>query len=234
MNEKKIRIIKDGPYVVTGDVDLSEKIIRPEEDETKDAKYVWEDGGKIPHDETYALCRCGASRNHPFCDGSHAGNNFDGTETASPKTYRERAELIKGKNIDLLDDGRCARARFCYREKGDAWFLASCDDKSEKTLCEAVKSASECPAGRLTAVAEDGSCIEPELEPAIEITQDPEMGVSGGIYVKGGITLISADGHQYETRNRIVLCRCGRSKDKPFCDGAHIEAKFNDKDSPDR
>ena len=41
MNEKKIRIIKDGPYIVTGDVDLSEKIIRPEEDETKDAKYVW-------------------------------------------------------------------------------------------------------------------------------------------------------------------------------------------------
>ena len=112
--------------------------------------------------------------------------------------------------------------------------MASCDDKSEKTLCEAVKSASECPAGRLTAIAEDGSCIEPELEPAIEITQDPEMGVSGGIYVKGGIPLISGDGHLYETRNRIVLCRCGRSKDKPFCDGAHIEAKFNDKDSPDR
>ncbi len=52
-----------------------------------------------------------------------------------------------------------------------------------------MKSACECPAGRLTALAKDGSCIEPELEPEIEITQDPEMGVSGGINVKGGIRL---------------------------------------------
>lgn len=234
MKEKSIKIMKDGPYVVTGDTGLSEKIIRPEDDKTKDEKYVWEDGGKIPHGETYALCRCGASEKHPFCDGKHLQVGFDGTETASRKPYRDRAELIKGKNVDLLDDGRCARARFCYREKGDAWFLASCDDSSEKTVCEAVKSASECPSGRITAMTVDGSCIEPELEQAIEITQDPEMGVSGGIYVKGGIPLISADGHQYETRNRIVLCRCGKSKDKPFCDGAHIEAKFNDKGSPDR
>ncbi len=234
MKEKSIKIMKDGPYVAAGNIDLTEKIIRPEDDKTKDEKYVWEDGGKIPHGETYALCRCGASEKHPFCDGKHLQVGFDGTETASRKPYRDRAELIKGKNVDLLDDGRCARARFCYREKGDAWFLASCDDSSEKTVCEAVKSASECPAGRITAMTEDGSCIEPELEPAIEITQDPEMGVSGGIYVKGGIPLISGDGHQYETRNRIVLCRCGKSKDKPFCDGAHIEAKFNDKGTQDR
>ena len=233
MSEKKIKIVKDGPYIVTGNVDLSEKIIRPTDDETRDEQYVWEDGGEIPHGETYALCRCGASRKHSFCDGSHTAVGFDGTETASRKTYMERAELIKGKNVDLLDDGRCARARFCYRGKGDTWFLASCDDSSEKTVCEAVKSACECPAGRLTALAKDGSCIEPELEPEIEITQDPEMGVSGGINVKGGIPLVAADGFRYETRNRYVLCRCGRSKDKPFCDGAHIDEKFNDGNCPD-
>jgi hypothetical protein len=96
-----------------------------------------------------------------------------------------------------------------------------------------VKSACEGPAGRLTALAKDGSCIEPELEPEIEITQDPEMGVSGGINVKGGIPLVAADGFRYETRNRYVLCRCGRSKDKPFCDGAHIDEKFNDGNCPD-
>ena len=81
MNEKKIRIIKNGPYVVTGNVDLSEKIIRPEEDKSKDAKYVWEDGGEIAHEEAYALCRCGASKKHPFCDGSHKGS-FEHQATA--------------------------------------------------------------------------------------------------------------------------------------------------------
>jgi len=79
MSEKKIKIVKDGPYIVTGNVDLSEKIIRPTDDETRDEQYVWEDGGEIPHGETYALCRCGASRKHSFCDGSHTEVGFDGT-----------------------------------------------------------------------------------------------------------------------------------------------------------
>ena len=229
MAEKKIKILKDGPYLVSGDLDLSEKIILPEKDNANDAKYVWGDAGSINHDKTYALCRCGASKNHPFCDGSHEDINFDGTETACRKLYRDRAELIKGNNIDLLDDGRCAGARFCYRKTGDAWYLATCEDNSKKTLSEAVRSASECPAGRLTAVAKDGTCIEPELDQEIEITQDPENDVSGGIYVKGGIPLVSADGSEYEIRNRIVLCRCGKSKNKPFCDGAHVDANFKDK-----
>lgn len=231
MTEKRIKILKDGPYLVSGDVDLSEKMILPENDDAKDAKYIWEDAGSIDHDKTYALCRCGASKKHPFCDGSHEGINFDGTETACREPYRDRAELIRGNNVDLLDDGRCAGARFCYRKTGDAWYLATCEDNSEKTVCEAVKSASECPAGRLTAIAKDGSCIEPELDQAIEITQDPENDVSGGIYVKGGIPLVSADGSEYETRNRIVLCRCGKSKNKPFCDGAHVDVNFKDKGS---
>ena len=231
MTEKRIKILKDGPDLVSGDIDLSEKMILPENDDAKDAKYIWEDAGSIDHDKTYALCRCGASKKHPFCDGSHEGINFDGTETACREPYRDRAELIRGNNVDLLDDGRCAGARFCYRKTGDAWYLATCEDNSEKTVFEAVKSASECPAGRLTAIARDGSCIEPELDQAIEITQDPENDVSGGIYVKGGIPLVSADGSEYETRNRIVLCRCGKSKNKPFCDGAHVDVNFKDKGS---
>ncbi|MDD3963646.1 MAG: CDGSH iron-sulfur domain-containing protein [Synergistaceae bacterium] len=231
MTEKRIKILKDGPYLVSGDIDLSEKMILPENDDAKDAKYIWEDAGSIDHDKTYALCRCGASKKHPFCDGSHGDINFDGTETACREPYRDRAELIRGNNVDLLDDGRCAGARFCYRKTGDAWYLATCEDNSEKTVFEAVKSASECPAGRLTAIARDGSCIEPELDQAIEITQDPENDVSGGIYVKGGIPLVSADGSEYETRNRIVLCRCGKSKNKPFCDGAHVDVNFKDKGS---
>jgi CDGSH-type Zn-finger protein len=39
--------------------------------------------------------------------------------------------------------------------------------------------------------------------------------------VRGGITIESADGVPYEVRNRVTLCRCGRSDNKPFCDASH-------------
>ena len=127
----------------------------------------------------------------------------------------------------MLDDGRCAFARFCHRENGDAWeLIASSDDETNRR--EAIAAASECPAGRLTAVTKDGRAIEPEYEPAIEILQDPEEGVSCGIFVKGSIPLESSQGFEYERRNRIVLCRCGHSKNKPFCDAAHIDAAYTD------
>jgi CDGSH-type Zn-finger protein len=43
---------------------------------------------------------------------------------------------------------------------------------------------------------------------------------------------VRADGTPYETRNRVTLCRCGASARKPFCDGRHLEARFDDGDCP--
>jgi CDGSH-type Zn-finger protein len=40
--------------------------------------------------------------------------------------------------------------------------------------------------------------------------------------------VIAADGFRYEIRNRVTLCRCGASKNKPFCDGTHAAIKFRD------
>jgi CDGSH-type Zn-finger protein len=50
---------------------------------------------------------------------------------------------------------------------------------------------------------------------------NPQAGVVGPIMVRGGITIEGADGTVYEKRNRVTLCRCGKSKNKPFCDGSH-------------
>ena len=52
--------------------------------------------------------------------------------------------------------------------------------------------------------------------------------MSGPIWVRGGITVESADGREYEVRNRVTLCRCGQSSNKPFCDGSHVECSFHD------
>ena len=43
-----------------------------------------------------------------------------------------------------------------------------------------------------------------------------------------GATLIGADGAVISEKESFSLCRCGHSKDKPFCDGSHREAGFED------
>ena len=219
----KITVTEDGPYIVTGSVPLSEKIIAQ-----TSKGYVYHEGRELPQDETYALCRCGKTKTPPFCDGSHTRFDFDGEETASRSKFVDRAEFQEGPELDLLDDHRCAFARFCHRPKGTAWDLV---DQSDDAECrsEAIKAANECPSGRLVAVKKSGEMIEPDYQPGIDILQDPLMGVSGGIFVKGYIPIESADGHLYQVRNRVVLCRCGQSNNKPFCDMAHINTDFKDK-----
>ena len=56
----------------------------------------------------------------------------------------------------------------------------------------------------------------------------PSRGVRGGALARGGIPIESADGFVHEVRNRVTLCRCGESKNKPFCDGTHCEIGFAD------
>lgn len=51
---------------------------------------------------------------------------------------------------------------------------------------------------------------------------------NGPYVVKGPITLLDAEGNEYETEGKtsIALCRCGGSENKPFCDGTHSKIGF--------
>lgn len=169
----------------------------------------------------YALCRCGHSKHMPFCDGGHEKVGFVGNETASRMNYIDRAERREGPQLTLLDDNRCAFARLCHREEGKVWNLI---DKSDDPNLreEAIKGANECPSGRLVVLDRSGNEIEPDFEPSIEVLEDFSNNVCGPIYVKGRISLESSDGTLYELRNRMALCRCGKSVRKPFCDASHI------------
>jgi len=221
--DQRIKVTKDGPYIVTGGVPLEqENIIIGGDGEPS----CWEKGPSFPHGEEYSLCRCGASKNKPFCDGSHFLEAFDGTETAGSAPYLEKAEKECGPGLDLtMNRDLCAAARFCHRgEKAWGYTERSDDPKARK---EAVEEACACPSGSLVAWdKETGQAIEPDLEPSISLIENPQAGTSGPIWVKGRIPIESADGHKYELRNRVTLCRCGKSENKPFCDGTHVSIKF--------
>jgi CDGSH-type Zn-finger protein len=224
----KVIVAKDGPYLVSGGLPLAKEFIV--NDENEGCPTEWAPGEKFPDREAYALCRCGESKHKPFCDGTHAKVGFDGTETASRKKYLDEAEVIGGKDIALLDVPKlCARARFCHQGRG-IWQIAA-SQKDEKTRARAEHIAGQCPAGRLVIWDKaKETAVEPPFDPSISLVEDPHKRVSGGIWLKGGVALESADGKAYETRNRVTLCRCGQSSNKPFCDGTHIDGKFDDGD----
>jgi CDGSH-type Zn-finger protein len=49
---------------------------------------------------------------------------------------------------------------------------------------------------------------------------------NGSIRVTGTVDIVDAEGNILETKTDFSLCRCGHSKDKPWCDGSHKEAGF--------
>ncbi len=218
----KIKVTKDGPYLVSGNLPLEDDITILGQDKEPES---WEKGQTYSTTETYVLCRCGRSSNKPFCDGTHITTGFAGTETAAHKNFLEMAEKTTGPGLDLFDaECFCSIARFCHRG-GDTWTLTEkSDDPRSKQI--AIESAGNCPSGRLVAWdKEKNSPIEPYFRPSIGLVEDKKHNVAGPIWVKGYVPIESADGFIYEKRNRVALCRCGESGNKPFCNGKHIKTK---------
>jgi CDGSH-type Zn-finger protein len=223
--ERKIVVTKDGPYLVSGDVPIAIQIITTD---NEGSSWDWKEGQAFEQKPGYALCRCGHSKSKPFCDGAHSKMGFDGRESASRVPYARQAETIDGPTLVLSDaENLCAFARFCD-PGGKIWSLIERTDEPEvRDLV--IREAMHCPAGRL--VLQDKKTrqeIEQPLPPSIGVVEDPALGCSGPLWVRGGITVESHDGKRYEKRNRVTLCRCGASENKPFCNGAHASMKFND------
>jgi CDGSH-type Zn-finger protein len=214
----KIKVAKNGPYIISGGIPLEESIIIRDED---GIAYKWYSGKKYPIRGKYDLCRCGQSKNQPFCDGTHLRIQFDGTETADNDPYLNQAKKINGPGLELTDKpGLCVHAGFCDRA-GGIWKLVKKSRDPEKKRI-AIEEAIDCPSGRLVVWNKTGNEIEAKFEPSIQLVEDPQEGVHGPIWVRGHIPIESADGIIYEIRNRVTLCRCGKSDNKPFCDGRHL------------
>jgi len=221
-NRMKIKVKPNGPYLVTGGISLSDQIFILDDDCLSTG---YREGKKYPLQEEFELCRCGKSKDKPYCDGTHNDVEFDGSETASRKPFMEQAEpATTGAVMDLYDVvSLCANARFCDRA-GGAWDNTRASDEPEAKKI-ALQEVFDCPAGRLVLKDKAGNDIETEIEPSIGLIIDPVVNVYGPIWARGGIPVEAADGKLYEVRNRVTLCRCGKSENKPFCDGKHVEGE---------
>jgi CDGSH-type Zn-finger protein/uncharacterized Fe-S cluster protein YjdI len=130
--------LEDGPLLMVGDLDVRTP-----------------DGEQITHEARLTLCRCGLSRNQPFCDNSHLRRNWQSGPTTEPAT--------------------------------------------------------EPPPPREGAL-DQPTRVVPLADASLEL--------------RGHLRIYHSDGKPLVEAGRVLLCRCGQSSNKPFCDTSHHDAGF--------
>ncbi len=218
MSDQKITVAPDGPYLVSGAVPITSKTAVVSE---HGEPLTWKTERPVETKERVALCRCGASSNKPYCDGTHASAEWDATDNAPEGTYANRVTSYGGDGIEVFDDRSiCVHAGFCGNTATNVWKMAAKTGDS-RIRAEAMAMIERCPSGALT-YSVDGDIIEPDLPVEVAVVPD------GPLWVSGGIEVTRSNGTTLETRNRVTLCRCGQSASKPLCDGSHKTVGFAD------
>ena len=165
-----------------------------------------------------ALCRCGGSANKPFCDGTHGRNGFRDDNTADSTKNTRKA--YSAKRITIFDNRAiCAHAGFCtdelksvFRQHDEPWI-----DPDAAQVDQIVKTIRKCPSGALSYAIDGVEAEPPQRPPMVTVTDNGPYAITGGIELMG---VKLGDGASAE---HYTLCRCGASKNKPFCDGSHWE-----------
>jgi CDGSH-type Zn-finger protein len=221
-NGERIVVRKNGPYIVHGDVPLVRKVqVVSEHGEP----LTWKTGEAIETSQVYTLCRCGQSSKKPFCDGMHAKIDFDGTESADTSVTAARQVIYAGgtKIVVKRDYSLCTDSGFCANRITDIQKMVP-DTDDTQVRAQVMAMIERCPSGSFTYSIEEGEAdIEPDLPRQVAVTTEitSDGPIAGPLWVTGNIPIERADGQPLETRNRVTLCRCGRSKGKPLCDGTH-------------
>lgn len=170
-----------------------------------------------------ALCRCGGSANKPFCDGTHGKNGFRDRNEADPAQNKRKTYV--GKGITIFDNRAiCAHAGFCtdelasvFRQSDAPWIDP--DGAEVKRIIDTIR---KCPSGALSYAIDGVEAAPPRRAPMVTVTDNGPYAVTGGIELLG---VKLGDGASAE---HYTLCRCGASKNKPFCDGSHWHVGFKD------
>ena len=184
-----------------------------------------------------SLCRCGASNNKPFCDGTHSKIGFssenkeedDTNDNSHHQIIKDKRKNYVGKGITIHDNRKiCSHAAECVNNLPSVFKLNArpwINPDAAETKEEIVNTIKKCPSGALS-YSIDGIEYRDhnETKPIITVSK------GGPYHITGGIDLIGEDIQWAEgaSKEHYVLCRCGASKNKPFCDGMHRVINFND------
>jgi CDGSH-type Zn-finger protein len=172
---------------------------------------------------TIVLCRCGHSANKPYCDGTHSTINFSGDREIDKPLDKEKTYV--GDKITIHDNRTiCSHAATCVSELSSVFSLDRRPwiDANGADVDSIINSIKKCPSGALSYSIGGVHYRDHEREPMIRIEKNGPYQVTGNIELKHELDL------QPPSKEHYALCRCGVSKNKPFCDGSHHGIGFKD------
>lgn len=195
----------NGPYIVEHLEDLTNR------------------NGAVETKPKMALCRCGGSNNKPFCDGTHATNGFSSEKLDG--RVPDKLENFSGKGIVIHDNrGICAHAGRCtdglpsvFRLRTEPWI-----DAQASSTEEISRIIDSCPSGALSYTIAGVKNQERDNSPKVFIARN------GPYVVSGNPELVNTPRGEGASTEHFTLCRCGGSRNKPFCDGTHWHNRFTD------
>lgn len=205
MKKSRIETVPKGPYVIDELENITEG-----------------NGNKVNGDEqAKGLCRCGKSKTKPFCDGTHGKIKVD--DKKSDDRVPRRVDDYIGEEITIHDDrGICSHAGYCtdglpkvFKMGIEPWI-----DPNGETVDKIIETIKKCPSGALSYSIDGVKYDSYYDDEEIVVTKDGPYGI------RGSIELIDAD--EPATKDHYTLCRCGHSKNKPFCSGQHWYENFED------
>ncbi len=176
-------------------------------------------GKKYPLKPIMGLCRCGESNDKPYCDGAHKEKGIDWEK--KPDRHEYRWKNYAGDEITIhFNPAVCSHDGSCRDNLPSVFNIdrrpwINTNGASVDEIIEVIKL---CPSGALCySIGGQRYSEFYSGEPLIRASK------KGPIEVLGGIKLNDDQGEKPETEDHYVLCGCGWSKNKPFCDGHHLE-----------
>lgn len=169
------------------------------------------------------LCRCGLSKNKPYCDNSHKEAGFSSENTRA--SGRDRMLKYEGAEATVFFNPMlCGHAAECGRLAKNIFDPAQKPwvqpDKGTVAQVESVVAA--CPSGALTYADSKGDPVHVvEKRPQVIVQKD-------GPYWVTDVDIEAPLQGEGMSARKFVLCRCGQSGNKPYCDGSHRDNGWKD------
>lgn len=183
-----------------------------------------QNGKKIACENPAYLCRCGHSKNKPWCDGSHVAAGF----SSSREIEKEVIQVYEGKELTItFNRSICAGAAACVNglptvfSSGSSTDWIAPDNAETEAIIETIKA---CPSGALSYILNVETVTDSRSGPKITV-------VKNGPYLIEGIRLESVPTPTNFSPTKYALCRCGHSKNRPYCDYSHAQKSWSDEEA---